>query len=249
MIEPNRLSAPGEHAARARVEAVFERLDEWGPRDLVRVTVGRRDDATAAGTRRELERIARAHGRGELLQEARASVRNRLLARMSSDLVNVAGIPVTPPARPDDVAGLIGALQDTVAVAVVEDLLDPDLARVLADPGRAILGIADAEEPGRVAGRVDDLAHPVARAWEPSDRDWSEAAHRTGRADHAEPAGDSLLPGVRGLWIAFVALFGLAGVIGATGWGIAEGSPWMGALGAVGVVAVAWTLATYRRTR
>ena len=252
MIEPNRLSAPGEHAARARVEAVFELLDEWGPRDLARVAVGRRDTGTLAAGRRELERVARTHGRGGLLDEARHSVRDRLLARMSADLVNVAGVPVTPPARPDDVAALIGALQDAVDVAVVEDVLDPDVADELANAGRALLGLpplhpapapAGVHHPTvRRASTPMEPTRPAAPAWEPSDRDWAESAHRPGRA------GDNLLPGVRGLWVAFVALLGVAGVIGAVGWGIAEGSPWIGVLGAAAVVAVAWTLASYRRS-
>jgi hypothetical protein len=226
------------------VEAVFERLDEWGPQDLVRIAPGPRDaDALVAG-RREVERVARLYGRGQLVDEARDAIREALAARATGELVGVMGTRVVSGGRPEDLAGLIAALGDTVAVAVVEDVLAPDVAIALAEPGRAILGLPPIRQSPAAPGPGARTDSPAIRRWEPSDQDWSAAD-----GDRWAPGEDNLLPGVRGLWVAFVALFGVGGVVGAVVWGLATDAPWLGALGAVAIVAVAWTLATYRPAR
>ena len=76
MIEPNRLSVPGEAAARQRVEVVFEAIDRIPTDRLHGVALSPREDRDRLVE--TLEGAVAAAGRGALLDEARDSVRNAL---------------------------------------------------------------------------------------------------------------------------------------------------------------------------
>jgi hypothetical protein len=248
VIEPNRLHAPGERAARARVEELFARIDGLSPVGLANVVVTPRGSEDWGAMRDALDRAASTRGLGMLLGEARRATRDALLARFSSELpAGVYAIRFRESSRVEDRVGLVAAIEDAVAVAVAQDVIEPDVAQSLSEPGRSILGLP----PLRLTRGSTTEPEPEGAAaasseadWVPSARDWDAAA----RGVH-EPASDELLPGVRGMWVAFTALAGVGGVVAALGWGLAAGEPWLGALVALAVAAVAWTLATYHSAR
>ncbi len=256
MIEPNRLSPPGEAAARARVEAVFARIDELSPAELDLVVIRPPDPDTRDPLIEELESAADRHGRGELLDEARDAVRDNVFRRISTRFPSdrITGGP-RPSGSTEDLAGLVVVLQDLVAVAATEDLIDPPTARALAGPGRTLLGLpgepeatTPTDDPRREpATPSDGLARPAPAgtpAWAPTRSDWAAADRGETSVDR-----DAEMPGVRGLRMAFFGVVGVAGALAALVAGIADGQPVLGALGAMAVAAVCWTLATFRRAR
>jgi hypothetical protein len=167
--EPNRLSAPGERAAYARVEALFERIDLLSPARLASIVVAERDPVVREELLAAVERLADGGGRGGLLDEARETVRSRLLERATQVWPTglVVGDMQLSSGRVEDRVGVVAAIEDAVAVAVVEDVMDPDEAEALAGPGRRILELRPlAGSPSRAA---------PAPLWEPSAEDWAAA--------------------------------------------------------------------------
>jgi hypothetical protein len=240
VIEPNRLSAPGEAAARQRVEVVFAAIDGIPTDRLHGVALSPRDGDKRDRLIEMLEGAVAAAGRDALLDEARDSVRNVLSQRLAVVFpAGQYGLTLHATGRPADQAELVAAIDDAVAVAVAEDLLDPAHARELSEPGRALLGLPsvgndDAEPtpaPGRGRGRP---------TWEPTEADWADAQRPV-------PADNALLPGVRGLWQLFLGAVAVFGIVATIALGVASDQPWLGLLGAVAIAAVCWTLATFRR--
>lgn len=237
MIEPNRLSAPGEAAARARVEALYAAADRLGPPDLWLSPVPRRDLEEREVLLAALERVADAHGRGALLDEARTWLRDALEARAVSRWTAETGATGQVIAgRPEDAAAIVLAIEDAVSVAVTEDLLDPGGAATLANPGRQLLGIASLPDgPGGPGEREG------ARSWEPSADDWAASAAGGAAVEHGVPP-----PGTRTMRAGFFAVAGVVGVVAALAWGLTDGSLLLGALIAVAVASVCWTFATWQ---
>jgi hypothetical protein len=240
VIEPNRLSTPGERAARRRVEAIFERIDALTAADLDLIAArppdpDLRDDLLAG-----LEDAADRHGRGELLEEARSAVRDELFRRISATFPSdrITGGTLPGPST-DDIAGLVLVLQDLVAVAVTEDFLAPDPAATLAEPGRELLGLA---EPAMDDGgpSAPEAGHDA--RWAPSAADWAAADEGRTTVDPDVP-----MPGIRGMWVGFVTVTGVVGVVGALAYGLASDQLLLGALVAAAVAALWWTFATFRR--
>ena len=237
MIQPNRLSVPGEAAARQRVEVVFEAIDGIPTDRLHGVALSPREDRDRLVE--TLEGAVAAAGRGALLDEARDSVRNALSQRLAVVFpAGNAGLTLHATGRAADQVELVAAIDDAVAVAVAEDLLDPADARALSEPGRALLGLPPVGE--EVARAVS--GHPCAPAAPGSRR------RPTGRMPTRPPAtGPALLPGVRGLWQLFLGVIAVVGMTATIALGIASDQLWFGILGAVAIGAVCWTLATFRR--
>ncbi len=161
MIEPNRYTAPGEIAARTRVEALFARIDELGP-DLQLLPVPGFDLEAREIALEELEALADRRGRGALLDEARRRVRDGLSARMAT---RQPGYPLgqellTSGTVEDQVARMM-AIEDMVSVAVVEDLLDREAIAFLSAPGRRLLGLAPLDPP-EVPDEMADVPAPEA---------------------------------------------------------------------------------------
>jgi len=180
MIEPNRLTVPGERRARARVEALFERIDELGT-TIFQLPGPRLDLELRMVDLAELEAVADRHGLGPLLDEARQRVHDSLLLRTATRVEPFGfGSPIVPSGSADEMAMRTMAVEDAVAVAVVEDLLDAATASALSAPGRRLLGLAPLEPPAS-DGRDDDAEQG------PEDREPAlEAA-----ADDADPAAEA----------------------------------------------------------
>ena len=119
---------------------------------------------------------------------------------------------------------------------MAEDLLEPDVARLLADPGRRLLGLEplDAGSPARRRRRRDaGLGSPAP----PSGRTptWRRPSIPT-----------APLPGVHGTRLILFGAIALIGIPTAIGAGLTSGQPILGILGAVAIGAVCWTFATFR---
>ncbi len=243
------LSVPGEHAARTRVEAVFEAIDRLTGADLAGMALTRPDDDEHDALLAELEARAAERGRMPLVEEARAAVRDAVVARIASEWpAGTYGFQMRANIRPERQVAMVAALEDAVSVAVMEDALDPLTADRLAEPGRMLLGL-----PELVRERSASLGeHPMATGapapatrlrptWEPSAEDWAAADARDGGVDHRQSP-----PGTRGMRIAFFGFVGAGGVIGGIAWGLASGQLLLGVLIATAVVAVCLTFATWR---
>ena len=234
MLEPNRLSAPGEAAARARVEVVFAAIDETTPQQLSGTVISRRHADQRARQLETLEGAVVANRRNDLLANARERVRNALHARMADVLpAGTYLVSTSGGARVDDRVEVFAAIDDAVAVAVAEDLLEPGLARMLAGPGRDLLGLEPL--PG---GGGDELPDPV---WSPSASDWADAEQAAGIDQAASMPGTHLL---RMIVFGGIALFGIPTAIF---WGVATDQPVVGVLVGLAIGALCWTFATFRR--
>jgi hypothetical protein len=132
-----------------------------------------------------LEELADGLGLGDLLDEARDELREGVLARFSAGLAYPYGLRPVPNARTEDKAAILAALLDLVAVAVMEDRLDPTDAEVLSRAGRILLGIAgggngdagDDRDPDAAPLRPPPSPDELARSGAPTDADWAEAEH------------------------------------------------------------------------
>ncbi len=231
----------GERAARERVEAVYAAVDLLTPDDLQALTVPLRDPESRDGLLVELEGLADRYGRGALLDEARGRLHEALSARAVARVYTEAGMGRLPSTgRIEDQAQAILALEDAVSVAVAEDILRPADAAALADPGRRLLGLERLE--GSPEGSPEDEG-PAVAAWEPSAEDWVTAA------GPSAVAPDEPMPGVHRMRVAFFAVCALTGAPAAILYGAANDALPMGVLGAVAVLALCWTFATYRSAR
>ncbi len=178
-VRPNVLSAPGEVAARERAEAIFRRLDELGSLRGQALVIPSRDldDREVALTR--LERVADLHGRGPLLDQALTAVRETLLVREASPgIEGPYGIDIRGTHRIEDEVAMLAAIEDAVAVAITEDLLEPADAITLSTPGRRMLGVPDIDlgvTDAMIAGGAatrDEVVETDGRlTWDDSARD------------------------------------------------------------------------------
>jgi hypothetical protein len=216
----------GERAARERVDAVYAAVDRLTPEDLSYTVLPRRDLEERTILLADLEREVDRFGRGALLDEARARLRDALLARVGSRAFHAESgvVGITSIGRADDIAAVALAVEDAVSVAL------------LADAGRRLLGLAPLE------GSSTDPV-PEAGGWEPTPADWAAAAgDGVEVVDHEEP-----MAGSRDVQAWLFAALGGFGVLVAIAAGITTGEWLLAVLGAVAVVGLAWTLATYHR--
>jgi hypothetical protein len=241
VIEPNRLSIPGEVAARERVEAVCSHIDELSGLDLANLVVAPRDPEEREVLLADLEQAADARGLGELLDEARNTVRDarsRACPRTFRPGPTRSASRRPRGRRPREPAG---GDRGRRGGRVAQDVVEPEVAVELAEPGRSILGLPPLDLAGALAPESTPVADPP---WAPTARDWAEADRGVTVVEPGEP-----LPGQRGVRILVFGVFAVVGVAAALAWGFTEGEPWLGVLAAIAVVAVAWTLATLRRAR
>ncbi|MEO5966443.1 MAG: hypothetical protein ABIR11_13340 [Candidatus Limnocylindrales bacterium] len=257
MPEANRLTAPGEPAAIARVEAMFRVIDQLGPADLARVPIPRLDIEDREIRLAELERLADHAGRGRLLDDARDALTSALVGRFGDRLPYPYSLQPLGSPRTVDQAAIVMALRDVVAVSVMEDRLDPADAAALAGPGWRLLGIRDGPDDA-VAGSEDAHGAPPhaptshVRVDEPSDADWAAAARDAARdavAEADEPARGYVPPGTRVMRLAFFGSLAVLGIPAVMIAGFASDNLTMGLLGAGAVGALCWTFATWHPRR
>ena len=233
MNEPNRLSAPGEHAALERVEEIAERIDEV---PIERMTLPRTrmlSPEHRGALLEELDTGADRCGRRVLLEDARNRVRQAVLARTAQPLYLYSGSPQ----RADDISYIATSIVDAVAVAVMEDRLSLETASLLSTPGRNLLGLAPVAAAARMPAAVTGAERSVP---EPTADDWAEAA-----AGDAQTGGYSPVPVGLRIGVATIAAVVFAPVAVLLGVGI--GQTGAGILAGLAIVAVCRLVATYRR--
>ncbi len=257
-LRPNELSNPGERAAYARVQALFDRLDRFAPVDTALIPGSGLEPEAHDELLAEVERLAERLGRGELLENARGHCREALITREVAQFRGRMG-GMSPTRDPQLEAAAISAVSDAVAVAVVEDKLSLADADALGGPVRSLLGI-DAVPAVSVPAThfpVHHASHAARRAtWErdhggetgvtargaevlgvPSERDWAEAEHGATAVDLGEPP-----VGRRAATSATLTVLSVGLAIKAAVGGFVGGQPILGTAGAVAVVAVGWSM-------
>ncbi len=162
----------GEAAARARVDALFERFNRLTPAELAHIGLQREDPERHRARMEAVEAAAEESGRSVLLGEARAEARELVLRRYGEGTLNptwvglnwaVSGGPA------EDRAAVSLALSDAAAAAAVEDLLARDVVDALSIDAEHVLGLAsgDAYE-GALARAIEppapDLEDPPGRS-------------------------------------------------------------------------------------
>jgi hypothetical protein len=240
VIQPNRLTDPAERAARERVEVVFAALDRLSRDELWGLVISPRPEVDRDQLLASLESAAATRRRTELLDEARSGVRDALQARMASGYpAGVYGVTATSASRVEDRVEVALAIEDAVSVAVTEDLIRPENAAALADPGRTLLGLPPLS--------VDDAmaVPPATPAWEPSADDWREAARES-----IDPDGPpATLSATRYLNVTLLGAIALFGAPTALIVGAANDELLIGILAAIAIVLACWKLAPPRPAR
>ena len=235
-IRPNELSDPGERAAWARVEALFEHLDALEQSALVlslrrSLTEAEHDDLLDRA-----EELVDGLGRGDLLDAATDHLEAALSARLSSPVYRYMPGYVPSTGRPEDIAAIIGAMRDLLLATVVEDRLARDDVDRLGADGRLVLGLD--------AGGGQLPASPAPTGViieEPSEADWADAAAGPTAVDPDASVIGSRRTVAAGLWgMGIVAAVGLLAI------GFSGGNPALGIGGAVVALLVAGSLANRR---
>jgi len=247
-----RLSAPGEHAARARVETVYAAVDRLSPIDLNEMVAPRIDLDDRDARLAELERLAAGAGRADLLDDAREALSNAIIARHADIRPYPYGMTTTGTARVEDQAAIVTALRDLVAVAVMQDRLEPDDARALARPGLQLLGsrvpLLDDPAWADLAAPAGVTSLPPAGA--PTEDEWAAADAHAAPAGREDAVDDGYTPpGTRVMRRGFFAVVAAVGVPVGVAWGVSEDSIVVGLLIAAAVVALCWTFATWSPAR
>jgi hypothetical protein len=201
---------------------VFDRIDEIGP-GIRFLSVPRLDLDERQVMLADLEDVADGHGRGALLDEARARVRDGLMMVTGAQPHGFwNGQELATGGNIEDQVAQVLAIEDLVAVAVVEDLLEADVAAALASPGLRMLGMplpqADdggvAKRPGKAVGvEGDEVARDELAEAAPAGDDAS--------AEEAALAAEELAALRQRRAVVFVAVLAVAlpiGVAGGLGW-------------------------------
>ena len=156
--------------AALRVESFLATLGRLGPDDLMRTALGHRDEREREAAREEAERLAREAGLDDLLAEARATVRERVLRAFDASLYRPTMVGLNwglSEGTTDDRVATIRACEDAITAAVVEPFAqDATLASLdspfeLIERGRTVdtafdltRATADALDRGRFGGRL-----------------------------------------------------------------------------------------------
>lgn len=162
----------GEAAARARVDALFERFIRLTPPALAHIGLQRPDPAQHRARLQAVEAAADASGRSVLLGEARAAARELVLGRNGEGTLNPTWVGlnwVVSEGSAEDRAAVSLALSDAASAAVVEDLVAPGLVEALSVDAEHVLGMAGGDAYEGALSRASqppapDLPDPPGRA-------------------------------------------------------------------------------------
>lgn len=156
---------PGRRAAEDRLEALLARLDRLSADDLVALVADDLDDPGRGAALAAVAAAAEAAGRADLVADARAAVRDGVLARLGERLFRPTFLDPNwglSGGRAEDRARAAVLLADAAAAEAVADLVDPTHRAVLLEPAEDLLGFADGRPmEGSLARALADAA-PVA---------------------------------------------------------------------------------------
>lgn len=151
------MTDPGERAARERLRVLFDAIDRLSPDELARIGYvlprgGERDPFLDA-----VDEAARQTGRAALVGEARDAAREAVLARYSAGSLHPTFVGLNWGLSQGTVetrVAIAETLADAAAAAVVEDVLDPDIAAALALDAAAITDLATGQAYDGSLGRL-----------------------------------------------------------------------------------------------
>jgi hypothetical protein len=139
--------AASDADARLRLEALFTRIDRLIPDDLAHAGLapGPDDDARAAARSRALD-AAEGAGLGQLVDDAVAEARERVLRRWTDGLYRPSWVGMlnwgVSLGRAADRLAVVAAIEDAALAAVVDGMVDPDDRETLALDADHLLGLA-----------------------------------------------------------------------------------------------------------
>ncbi len=134
-----------EGRARARVDALFRRLDRLTPDELARIGLHRPPDEMREALLDAIDAAAAATGRETLVVEARDEAREVVLGRYAEGSLHPTWVALNwglSQGTVEDRVAIVEALADAAAAAVVADVLDPDVLAGLALDAEHVLALA-----------------------------------------------------------------------------------------------------------
>ena len=158
----------GEREARKRVEELFHAFDRLTPDELARIGYRRASDEERDPLLDALDDAAVRTGRVALMNEAREATRAAVLARYSEGSYHPTFVGLNwglSQGTVEDRVAIAEALADAAAVAVVADVLEPEVAAALTLDAAAITNLAAGEaSEGSLARAFRDPDDPDLRA-------------------------------------------------------------------------------------
>jgi hypothetical protein len=160
-----------EAAARARVDALFERFNVLTPADLGHIGLQRADPELRRSLIDTVEAAARDADRSVLLGDARREARDVVLRRYDEATLNPTWVGLNwglSQGTTRDRVAIVEAVSDAAAAAVVADLVPSDVTAQLSIDAEHVLGLADGDAyEGALSRAIDppaaDLDDPPGR--------------------------------------------------------------------------------------
>jgi hypothetical protein len=136
---------PGEDAARARLDALFETFDRLTPDELGRIGIGSWDEEARRDLLDAVAVAAERTGRAALVDEARTRARDAVLARYSSGTMKPTWAGLNwglSQGTVEDRVAIVEVLSDAAAAAVLADVLEPDVYDALSLPAEHVVAMS-----------------------------------------------------------------------------------------------------------
>jgi hypothetical protein len=152
-------TGPGDAAARERLGALFASFDKLTPDDLGRIGMQLADQAERRELLDAVGEAARRTGREAMVAEARELARDAVLRRYSAGTLHPTWVALNWGISQGTVAdrvAIVEVLTDAAAAAVVEDVLDPEIAEALALDAGKVVGLASGSASDGALGRALD---------------------------------------------------------------------------------------------
>jgi hypothetical protein len=146
-----------ERAARERLETLFAAINRLSPDELARIGFRAASPEERQPLLDAVAAAAVASGRQALVAEARAQVREAVMGRYASGILHPTFIALNwglSQGTVEDRIAIAETLADAAASAIVEDVLDPEVATTLALDAAAITGMATGEAYEGSLGRL-----------------------------------------------------------------------------------------------
>jgi hypothetical protein len=151
-----------EGAARERLAALFRAIKALSPDELARIGYRAAPPDERKPVLDAIAAAAAESGRGALVAEARDAARRAVMGRYASGMLHPTIVGLNwglSQGTVEDRIAIAETLADAAAGAVLEDVLDPEVAAALAGEAAAITGLAGGEAYDGSLGRL--LRDPV----------------------------------------------------------------------------------------
>ena len=146
-----------ERAARDRLDTLFAAINRLTPDELARIGFRAAPPHERQPLLDAVTAAAEASGREALVEEARAAARRAVIGRYATGMLHPTFIGLNwglSQGTVEDRIAIAETLADAAAGAIVEDVLDPEVAAALALDAEAITGMATGEAYEGSLGRA-----------------------------------------------------------------------------------------------